>query len=87
MWALLKDEGKQPEDREVTIGRLSGVIACRREEGIGSRAQVVGRWESRSWETSESVRGEKVEREEEWHREGDGGCEGAADVCEVIGTE
>lgn len=53
MWALLEDAGKQPEDREeltreVTNGRMSGVIVWRREEGIGSRAQVVGRWESRS---------------------------------------
>ena len=47
MLALLKDDGKQPEDREefmreVTNERMSGMIAWRREEGIGSRAQVVG---------------------------------------------
>ena len=37
MWALLKDDVKQPEDREefrreVTNGRMSGVIAWRGEE-------------------------------------------------------
>ena len=54
----MKDEGKHPEDREeftreVMKERISGVIAWRRDEGIGSRAQVVGRWERRSWETWE----------------------------------
>ena len=78
--------GKHPEDREeftreVMKGRISGAIARRRDEGIGSRAQVVGRWERRSWETSVSVRGEnegrqgvRTEREapERGHREGGG---------------
>ena len=64
----MKDEGKHPEDREeftreVLKGRISGAIAWRRDEGIGSRAQVVGRWERRSWETSVSVRGENEGRQ------------------------
>ena len=64
----MKDEGKHPDDREeftreVMKGRISGVIAWRREEGIGSRAQVVGRWERRSWETSVSERGENEGRQ------------------------
>ena len=43
----------------------------------GSRAQVVGRWERRSWETSVSVRGENEGRRGE-DREGGrvGGREG-----------
>ena len=45
MWALLKDDGKQPEEREeftreLTNGRMSGVMV----EGIGSMAQVAGPW-------------------------------------------
>ena len=57
----MKDEGKHPENREeftreVMKGRISGDIAWRRDEGIGSREQVVGWWERRSWETSVSVR-------------------------------
>ena len=69
----MKDEGKHPEDREeftreVMKGRISGAIAWRRDEGIGSRAQVVGRWERRNWETSVSVRGEN-----EGRRGGEGG--------------
>ena len=44
----MKDEGKHPEDgeeftREVMKGRISGVIAWRRDEGIGSRARDSGR--------------------------------------------
>ena len=44
---LSKDNGKQPEDREeftreVKNERVSAVVAWRREEGIDSRAQVVG---------------------------------------------
>ena len=64
----MKDEGKHPEDREeftreVMKGRISGVIAWRRDEGLGLRAQVVGWWERRSWETSVSVRGENEGRQ------------------------
>ena len=64
----MKDEGKHPEDREeftreVMKGRISGAIAWRMDEGIESRAQVVGRWERRSWETSVSVRGETEGRQ------------------------
>ena len=64
----MKDAGKHPEHREeftrkVMKGRISGAIASRRDEGIGSRAQVVGRWERRSWETSVSVRGENEGRQ------------------------
>ena len=29
--------------------------------GLGSRVQVVGRWERRSWETSVSMRGHREE--------------------------
>lgn len=44
---------------------MSDVIAWRRDEGIGSSAQVLGQWESRSWETSESVSGHKFEKKVE----------------------
>lgn len=76
MRAFLKVDGKQPDvreelTREVMNGRISGEIAWRSGEGMGSRAQVVGRWESRSCETSESVRGEKSEKQGEMVREGE----------------
>ena len=95
----MKDEGKHPEDREeftrvVMKGRISGVIAWRRDEGIGSRAQVVGRWERRSWETSVSVRGENEGRQgvreaqrggtERGAGRGVEGGEGAPDVCNLL---
>lgn len=49
MWALLKDEGKDPEDREFTRevrhGRKSGLIAWRRDEVIWLRTWLVGEQE------------------------------------------
>ena len=93
----MKDEGKHPEDREeftreMMKGRISGAIAWRRDEGIGSRVQVVGWWERRNWETSVSVRGENEGRQgvREAQRggtergAGGGRGEGAPDVSNLL---
>ncbi len=64
--AALRVLGKQPVDKEVVMKwvrrRRSGTIDWRIWEGIGSRRQVVGRWEVTNVSTSLGERAEKAVR-------------------------